>query len=138
MRFGLEVGMFVNEPMKSRTVDHERHVELRYINSGPERPKTFCLTVNGTPIGFEVESRDSRTADDRPALAWRVLSVGKGHTSFSGSVLHQIPGYSFADDADRAAICSLIDEALRAYSNYYGMSAAPVTEVIFPFDKQRG
>jgi hypothetical protein len=88
---GLDWGlnMFIKEPQNKRTVDHDRHVELRYVNSSPERPMTFSLTVDGTPIAFQAEDRDTVTADGRQALAWRVLSVGKGHLSFSGDVLHK-------------------------------------------------
>lgn len=124
--------MFVNEALNERTVDHEREVELRFIETGPERPETFRLTVKGTTIAFEVECRDSWTADGRPAVGWRVLSIGRGHIYFSGNVLHKIPDYIFVDAADREATCSLIEEALRRYSNHYGMSAVPVTEVSFP------
>lgn len=132
------MGMFVNEAVNKRTVDHERNVELRYLGSGPERPETFSLTVHGTPIAFEVEARDTITTDGRQALAWRVLSIGKGHLSFSGDVRHKIPGHSFADAGERKKICSLIDEALRVYSNFYGMVERPVTEVSFLPAEPRG
>lgn len=117
--------MFVNKPNEGRTVDEERGVELRFVASGPERPGFYTLTVAGTPIGFEASVRTISRPGGERALIWTVHRVGVG------SSFYKLPGYRFADAADRAAMLALIDEAMRAYRDLHGMVAFPVEDVLF-------
>lgn len=123
--------MFVNKPAESRTVDEERGVELRHLNSGPERPEFFVLTVTGTPIGFKASVSSIKHLDGQRVLVWTVHDVGVGSSFFVGPTFYQIPAHRFTDVADREAVLSLIDEALRVYRSSYGLTVTPVEDVVF-------
>jgi len=123
--------MFVNDFINRRTVDHERGLELRYINWGPERPKTYCLTVDGVPIAFDAWFYPAVTADGRPGTAWTIEAVGHSHSSVAGQEIYSIPAYSFADAADRVRIIGLIEEALRVPCDLFGIHPTPDASITF-------
>jgi len=118
--------MFVNKPAARRTVDAERGVELRFVAAGrPDRPQLFALTVAGATIPFEATSRTIEHPDGKQTKVWTVHSVGVPYP------FYKLPRHRFADAEDRGSVLALIDEAMRVYSDLYGLMPTPVEAVLF-------
>jgi hypothetical protein len=126
---------FVNRPAENRTVDEARGIELRFVDSGPERPNRFLLTVAGAPIGFEASVRTIETPGGEQRLVWTVHRLGEGFLAVQwrdgGSSFVQVPAHRFASAAERAAVRDHIGAALRVYRDLCGRIATPVAEVVF-------
>lgn len=118
--------MFINEPERYRTIDHERNIELTQICTGKEGHTSFMLKIGDKKIPFGahsavLESDDAGVTD----LIWRVTQLGR---IVAG--LNEIK-YVFSGENEEAQTKEIISEALKTYGMLFGSFNTRVVAVEF-------